>query len=294
MSAAAVRLKPLEYVQLYGPPEKRCTGCDHARPHLHDAGGRLDRLVLQDIASWASWRRDDWGERTYPSVPEIARRIGYSDRSVQYAMRRLERCGWIERIERPGFTSLCKVVRVVEPVDERADVVSFAVHKQRRSRRRNTPLLHPSGATVAPELGALPEEQPPVAPDRGWDEADGADAPAQAAPRWRGEPPGPPPGTAPPPPAEPGAEPHRRMRGASLAAGPPPPLADAAVAGALRLVQPPAPPPAGDPASERWSRSAARQLRRCPRCDAPPGEACRNRSGRPRKANHAERRLPRL
>lgn len=286
MSAGgAVRLKPVEYVQLYGPPAKRCTSCDHARPDLHAAGGRLDRMVLQDVAAWASWRRDSWGEQTYPSVPQIARRIGYSERSVQYALRRLERSGFLERVERPGFTAVCRVVRVVEPVDEVADVVNFSVYKRGRSRRSNTPPLHQSGATVAPELGDLPAEPPPLPPHRGWpDSSDGADAPAQAAPQWRGEAESPF-GTGPPSPAGVGSEPHRQDAGRQRVPEPAAPSPGDVLAGVSALAAAP-----DEPGGViRWSRRVTR-LQRCPQCGAEPGAPCRNRAGRERKANHAARR----
>lgn len=300
---AAVRLRPLEYVQLYGPPAKRCTGCNHnrKRPEEHDAGGRLDRQVLEDVARWAGYGRpggDPWGENTRPSVPEIARRIGYSERSVQYSLRRLERGGYIEvDEERPGGTTKYRIRRPVEPVDELADVVNFSVHKQRRSRRRNTGPLHHSGATVAPNLVPLPEELPPVAPDEVLRNAVGADAPAQRGAPMAPRAGSPPSGTAPPSRIEVRAEPHRQDAGRQRVPEPDPTTRDD-VAAVLR--------PAlddlgaagwGDPVPasriEHWTRDAARRLRSCPRCGAAPGEACRNRAGRLRKANHNERRIPR-
>ena len=294
---AAVRLKPVEYVQLYGPPERRCSGCHHKKPDEHLAGGRLDREVLEDVADHASWGRDGrgWGDGTYPSVPQIARRIGYSERSVQYSLRRLERSGYVERMERSGFTALYRIVRVVEPVDEWADVVSFPVRNRRQSRRRNTgkpTFLHPPGATVAPELGTE-QELTPLTPRCGElihnDAADAAgDAPPGAA-RWR-------PGESRGDPSRLEAAPrraHRSDAGRARAANPTRITLDGLVDAALGGVAALAPVAEGDSdAVERAARVLTRK-RWCPKCNAQPEQRCRRPDGTEREANHAERRAPR-
>lgn len=290
-----LRLKPIDYVTMYGPPARRCSGCGHQRPQDHAAGGRLDRLVLQDLARWASWDAHDWGQRSRPSVPMIAQRIGYSDRSVQYAMRRLAASGFIEWNERPGLTSMCRILRPVGPGDNAAAPVDDPV-QIRAPRRANTgPSLHRSPATVAPERGYRTTDQPPVAPDRGLDESDRADARAQAAPQWRGDATPAPFGTGPPPLAGVRARPHRQDAGRQRAPVASPPSVEDVFAVLGSAVDDLAGGAESDPVSfvGHWTRAAARRLRPCPRCAAPAGEACRRRDGRMRKANHAERRIPR-
>jgi hypothetical protein len=298
---SAVRLKPVEYVQLYGPPERRCSGCHHRKPSEHLAGGRLDRLVLQELADVAAWGRDgrSWGDEARPSVPGIARRLGYSERSVQYALRRLEsphnpRGPYVERVERVGFTAWYRICRPVEPVDEFADVVEIGSRRRVVKRRRNTgtpPFLHPPGATVAPELGTEQENPAPVVPAGQRSVDDRAAARTQAAPQRRGVPSPAPSEGGPPSLVGSGGRAHRGDAGPGRVLGvadmPPDGLADTVLAGVAAL----APPGRGDSTSYRLSRAKARR-RRCPRCAAPPGEACRGCGGRLRKSVHAERREP--
>jgi hypothetical protein len=287
-NGARVRLKPLDYVQRFGPSPARCVGCSHRKPDEHDAGGRLDRLVLADIAAKASWSPATWGEGAWPSVPRIATRIGYCDRSVQYSLRRLVAAGFLELVERPGRSSLFRIVRHVEvvgSVDTEPEIVDDVGDNRAPVDESAGPgQVAPGGATVAPELSHLPTDHPPVAPLLGLGESDGAAAPAHRgapmAPR-RGDPPS---AAAPPPPADVGAEPHRRMRRAGRAAEPAPPSYDD-VAAALSSTEPDEQP------ERRLSRLTAVRTRRCPRCSAPPGEAWRGRGG-PHKSVHADRRVP--
>jgi DNA-binding transcriptional ArsR family regulator len=277
-----VRLTPAQYVELYGPMR------------------RVDRLVLLDLARHADYNAATWGERAHPRVGDkgrgkttIGERIGYSERSVQYALRRLEAGGWVDRLEQPGRVSVYRIVRKVEPVgsvDTEPEIVDD-VGDNRPPADPSPPLdVAPGGAKVAPDLEPVPREPPPLPPSERLGSVDGATAPAQSAPERRGA--GPPRATRTDPPsaAEHRAEPLRRDAGATDVAT----VLRALPGGwAERDEGPPDGTAESDPTSERWSRSTTR-ARRCPRCGADPGQACRGRRGRLRQANHADRRLPRV
>lgn len=285
-------LRPEEYVMRFGPRR------------------RVDRLVLLDIARAADWWTDDargkqWGAHSYVAVELIAGRIGYCERSVQYALRRLTADGYLEIDERPGRQHHFLVLRQrhLTAVDDSAETVDNPVDEEASAAPPTGASVAPPGATVAPLLPHVPEEPPPVAPQHGPEESVGAGAPAQAPPQWR-RPGGPGPAAAPPPaPVASVAEPHRRDARRRAASATRRPLSEAAVAGLGSALSDLGDAGPGDPLSsalvdavrpaEHWTRDAARRLRPCPTCGAAAGEACRRRNGNLRVANHAARRIPR-
>lgn len=280
-----VRLTPAQYVEAYGPAR------------------RVDRLVLLDLARHADYNPASWGERAHPRVGDkgrgattIGERIGYSERSVQYALRRLEAGGWVERQERPGRVSIYRIVRKVEPVgsvDTEPETVQDVGDNRPPADPVDTLDVAPGGAKVAPDLEHLPTEPTPLPPPDGSGLVDGADAPAHSAAKSRGGNPDRAPGAPPPAAAGHREEPHRQDAGAEPGATVLRALPDGWVAEPATLDgdgQDGA--GEGDPTSERWSRHATRH-RRCPRCGAEPGEACRGRRGL-RQRNHLERRPPPL
>lgn len=226
------------------------------------ASRRLDQLVLLDLAESSDYGdgRGTWGEHAFPSVPAIAARIGYCERSVQYALRRLEAERRLERVERAGRTTVYRIVRHLEVVVEEAPARGAAVA--------------PGGARVAPDQG-LPTRSPsppePPLPPKGSDEP--PDGGAHAAPSAR-RPVSP---TDPPSPAVPLAlveGPHRRMRGAGLPSDPGEPSAE------------------GPDAALCEPQDAVRvppRAMRCPTCHALPGRPCTRSGGTPRRRNHAAR-----
>lgn len=277
-----VRLTPAQYVELYGPAR------------------RVDRLVLLDLARHSDYNWTSWGERAHPRVGDkgrgkttIGERIGYSERSVQYALRRLEADGWVERREQPGRVSIYRIVRKVEPVgsvDTEPEIVDDVGDNRPPADLSPPRDVAPGGAKVAPDLEPVPREPPPLPPSEGLGSKDGAVAPAQFAAKSREAAATRAPGADPPSAAGHRAKPHR----GDVAAGD--------VARVLRALPggwaehdgaPPGGAAEGDPTSERWSRTTTR-ARRCPRCGAEPGQACRGGRGRLRQANHAERRPPPL
>jgi hypothetical protein len=229
-------LTPEQYVQRF-PPPRRC-----------------DRYVLRDLAAKADWSPGTWGQHAFPSVPAIAERIGYSVRSVQYALRRLTADGRLELVDRPGRTNVCRIVRHLAAVDEPPDSVDNPVSAVPAVER----VIAPGGAKVAPDLGPPPRDTPPLPPHAARKGRSDAGEPAAHAP------------------------PERRDPTNVTLHGPPP----GPVAPSEELL-----PTAGGPGRSRLSRDAAR-ARRCPVCLAPSHEPCVGKGGRLRRAVHAERRAP--
>jgi hypothetical protein len=56
------------------------------------------KLLMLRVADYA----DDDGQGVYPSIAEVARQTGASERQVQYAIRSLETCGLLERVQDGG------------------------------------------------------------------------------------------------------------------------------------------------------------------------------------------------
>jgi hypothetical protein len=254
------RLTPEQYVQAF-PPARR-----------------VDRLVLRDIAAKADWGAATWGESAFPSVPAIAARIGYCDRSVQYALRRLEADGRLELAVRPGRTNVWRVTRHLASAED--DGSPQAVDNPVRPAPAANGSSAPGGAKVAPDRGPPPRATTPPLPPPWVERAkrDAAGAAAHAPPERRA-----PlqliPSRSPAPPAR--SESPRLMTGGGRTlpddgSGPPP---DGATVAEIRTL--------------RLSRAAAR-ARPCPRCRAAAGEPCSGPTGKLRKANHAERRVPHL
>lgn len=279
--AALVRLNPEQYVAMVAGKQLR----------------RRDRLVLAAIAKRAHWQSWRWGEGAYRCVEKIAEDTGYCERSVRYAFRALVAEGWLEITPRPGRTNDFTVLRPITAlslvVDDEPEP-GENVGDNRPPEDLETPALIAGGAaTVAADQYPPPTETTPVAPDSRSGKVDGADAPAQAPPRWRRDGPHGVPGTDPPSSAGCRAEPHRGDAGAARAFAAAEPGSDGVLAGVSGLVALPQPADEVIVTGEHWTRDAARRLRPCPRCKALPGAPCRNRDGKLRKANHRERRIPR-
>jgi hypothetical protein len=268
------RQTPVQYVTAHGPRR------------------RLDRLVLLDIAAKADWAAATWGESAFPSVPHIGARIGYCDRSVQYALRRLEAGGYLELTFRPGRTSVCRIVRHLEAVPAVEDDPGTGdnpVHNSGRGVIPATLTVAPGGAKVAPDQVPLPRATTPVGPSvarNGKSEAAGAAAQAAQRAPHRGpvsrEPPGTPPAGPEPPRHRPeGGQPAARERPGRRLEGPRPWLWSPS---GVRQRTPGRNGPR--------KRDVVRERVRCPECDAPPGVNCRGNRGQSRSSNHASRRLP--
>ena len=93
---------------------------------------RIDKLVYERLAFYGSLNPD---RTAYPSVKRIADEALCSERSVQYAVRRLESVGLIECLYDKGGRVTSRY-RVVGSTDCRAGVQT----------------VHPRGASVAPEV----------------------------------------------------------------------------------------------------------------------------------------------
>lgn len=291
-------LSPEQYVESFGPPRRIPPGRDR-KTQAGPAGGRLDRAVLRDIAKHAHYGHRQgkvWGEGAVPSVPGIAERIGFCERSVQYALRRLVADGFLALEERAGRTHSCRIVRylaaVPDPPGSGRDASHSPVDATRVDEVVDNPVggdagVAPEGATVAPDqeppTKPIPPEGPLVARKT---RSEPASAGAHA-----------PPGAARVGPVEPSSS--SATTGAFGSAQPM--TAGGGSAGAVAFGREGPRPWLYGPSGVRKRtagpnrarrRDALRDRVRCPECGADVGENCRRADGSARSSLHRSRQLP--